>query len=184
MITFKIDELTPCLKHIESGEIYDTEMIRLRRKSFLSKFNSKTGWYCNWSEFCDTVEIYALVLKGTFDIQGLIAIEDVKESNATHIVWACTSPENNRFEYGTQRFKGVGGHLLAFAGKKSMDYGHNGYIYAEAMNKELLSYYINEFGASYFPYGNPPHPYRFIITEKSIVPIMEVYNFDDNGEEY
>lgn len=45
MITFKIDEFTPCLKEIETGEIYDTEVVRIKRKSFLAKFNRRTGWY-------------------------------------------------------------------------------------------------------------------------------------------
>ena len=51
MITFKIDEFTPCLKEVKTGEIYDTEVVRIKRKSFLSKFNKKTGWYVNWSKF-------------------------------------------------------------------------------------------------------------------------------------
>ena len=71
MITFKIDELLPCLKKVETGEIFDTEVVRIKRKSFLSKFNRKTGWYINWSKFDDGIEVYALVLKGTMEIQGL-----------------------------------------------------------------------------------------------------------------
>ena len=43
MITFIIDETIPCLKDEETGEIYETEVVRLRRKSFLSKFNKRTG---------------------------------------------------------------------------------------------------------------------------------------------
>ena len=39
MITFIIDEVIPCLKDVETGEIYDTEVVRLKRKRFLSKFN-------------------------------------------------------------------------------------------------------------------------------------------------
>ena len=56
MITFKIDGLTPCLREIVSGEIYETEVIRIRRKSFLSKFNKRTGWYINWSKFSEETE--------------------------------------------------------------------------------------------------------------------------------
>ncbi|WP_034452972.1 hypothetical protein [Butyrivibrio sp. AE2032] len=184
MITFKIDDLTPCLKLVETGEIYDTEVIRIKRKSVLQKFNSRTGWYCNWSKFEEGIDVYALVLKGTFDIQGLVALEKNDEQNAVHVVWGCTAPENNIYKYGKQKFKGVGGHLLAIAGHKSLEYGFGGYIYAEAMDKELFDYYINEFGARAFPYGYPPHPYRIEITEKAMAPIMEVYNYDDNGEEY
>lgn len=47
MITFTIDEIIPCLKSTETGEIFETEVVRLKKKSFLSKFNSKTGWYIN-----------------------------------------------------------------------------------------------------------------------------------------
>lgn len=34
MITFKIDEFAPCLKEVSTGEIYDTEVIQIKRKSF------------------------------------------------------------------------------------------------------------------------------------------------------
>ena len=36
MITVIIDEYTPCLKNTKTGEIVETEVIRLRRKSFLA----------------------------------------------------------------------------------------------------------------------------------------------------
>lgn len=184
MIIFKIDELVPCLKEVETGDIYETEVIRLKRKSVLSKFNSKTGWHVNWSKFEPHVEIYALVLKGTFDIQGLIALENNHGDGAIHIKWACTSPANNVWEYGKQRFKGVGGHLFAIAGKKSLDAGFDGIVYAEAMDEDLLTYYKKEFKAEEFPFGYPAHPYRFIMNESAMHEIMEVYTYDDNGEEY
>ena len=57
MITVTIDEFTPCLKNTKTGEIVETEVIRLRRKSFLAKYNKRTGWYVNWSKFHPNVEI-------------------------------------------------------------------------------------------------------------------------------
>ena len=66
MITFCIEELTPCLKDVITGDILDTEVVALKRRSFLSKFNKKTGWYVNWGKMPQDVLIYALVLKGTF----------------------------------------------------------------------------------------------------------------------
>lgn len=45
MIAFKIDELTPCLTDALTGETFQTEVVELKRKSFLSKFNADTGWY-------------------------------------------------------------------------------------------------------------------------------------------
>lgn len=80
MITFYLDEITPCLKDVKTGGIVDTEVVRIRRKSFLSKFNKKTGWYVNWGRMPNDVEIYALVLKGTMDIQGLIAIKNDEDA--------------------------------------------------------------------------------------------------------
>ena len=38
MINVWIDEMTPCLKDAKTGEIIPTEVIRIVRKSFLSKY--------------------------------------------------------------------------------------------------------------------------------------------------
>ncbi len=49
----RIDDLTPCLKDNLTGEVVNTEVIRIRRKSFLSKFNRKSGWYVNWGKIVE-----------------------------------------------------------------------------------------------------------------------------------
>lgn len=38
MINKLIDEFTPCLKDVKTGELVQTEVIRIRRKSFLRKY--------------------------------------------------------------------------------------------------------------------------------------------------
>lgn len=43
MINVWIDEFTPCLKNTNTGELVQTEVIRIRRKSFLRKYNKKNG---------------------------------------------------------------------------------------------------------------------------------------------
>ena len=53
MITFKVDEIVPCLKDIETGDLLDTEVVRIGRKSVLTKYNKRSGWYVNWSNFSD-----------------------------------------------------------------------------------------------------------------------------------
>jgi hypothetical protein len=88
MITFKIDEITPCLKENATGEIYETEIVRVKRKSVLKKYNKKSGWHVNWANFSKETEIYALVLEGTYDIQGMIAIQKDETSQAIYIAWA------------------------------------------------------------------------------------------------
>lgn len=71
MINVIIDEFTPCLKNSKTGELVRTEVIRIRRKSFLRKYNKNNGWYVNWASLLDDNEIYALVIEGSVDIQGL-----------------------------------------------------------------------------------------------------------------
>ena len=77
-----IDDFTPCLKDNLTGEVVNTEVIRIRRKSFLSKFNRKSGWYVNWGKIVEEYEVYALVLEGTVDIQGLVALKRNDELKA------------------------------------------------------------------------------------------------------
>lgn len=181
MITFRIDEFTPCLKEVETGEIYDTEVVRLKRKSFLSKFNKKTGWYVNWSKFPEGTEVYALVLKGTMDIQGLVAIQYDETSKAVYILWGCTAPENNIWEFGKKRFAGVGGHLLAIASDLSVKAGFDGYVYAEAMDQELFEYYSSKFGALPLPPIN--NPFRFMLSDSMTEKIREVYDYEWTEDE-
>jgi len=181
MITFNIDSLTPCLKETSTGEIYETEVIRLKRKSFLAKFNKRTGWYVNWSKFEDDVEVYALVLKGTVDVQGLVAVRYDDDAEAAYIVWACTAPWNNKVKNGTQLYQGVGGHLLAIAAELSVEHGYGGCIYADAINIDVYNHYINEFHASEI--GFISGRYRFMIDEKQTQELMEVYNYEWTEEE-
>lgn len=181
MITFTIDTLTPCLKDTSTGEIYETEVIRLKRKSFLAKFNKQTGWYVNWSKFEDDVEVYALVLKGTVDVQGLVAIKYDESSKAVHMVWACTAPWNNKNKNGIQLYEGVGGHLFAIAAELSFNCGYEGYVYGDAMNFDVFKYYVEKFHAS--PILTNMTPYRIAINGENTKKLMEVYNYEWTEEE-
>lgn len=57
MIAFKIDELTPCLTDALTGETFQTEVVELKRKSFLSKLIRKPdgmliGARFRWASGC------------------------------------------------------------------------------------------------------------------------------------
>lgn len=175
MITFKVDEIIPCLKEISTGDIYETEIIQIKRKSILRKYNEKTGWYVNWSMFPNDTDVYAIVLEGTNDVQGMIAVQSDNDAQAIHIVWACTAPHNNIWQYGTQKFAGVGGHLLALASDISVRRGYDGFIWAEAMDEELFNYYCENFGAAYLPPLN--NPYRFMLSDTATQRLREVYTY-------
>lgn len=49
MLCVDIDIITPCLQDVLTGEIIETEAIRIKRTSFLQKFNKKNGWYTSCS---------------------------------------------------------------------------------------------------------------------------------------
>lgn len=63
MINVYIDEFTPCLKDNKTGELVQTEVLRVGRKSFLQKYNEKNGWYINLDELLDDNEVMLLLKK-------------------------------------------------------------------------------------------------------------------------
>lgn len=163
MINVIIDEFTPCLKNNDTGELVQTEVIRIKRKTFLRKYNKRNGWYVNWASLADENEIYALVVEGSVDIQGLVAVAKDEEMSAGYVSWLCANPENNKLLTENTKYNGVGGHLFAIAIQKSVDYGFGGYIYGFAANEQLLNHYVKALGAEFI---GGLHPYHFAIDEK------------------
>ena len=180
MITFIIDEVTACIKDTATGEFLETEVVELKRRSFLSKFNKRNGWYVNWGKFSDGISVYALVLKGTVAIQGLVAVSLDYEAKAAHVIWACTAPHNNKAIHGSQQYSGVGGHLLAIASEISMKNGFDGYIYGEAINETVFKHYINHYDA--LPLPKQIHPFAFVLSGEATQRLREVYNYEWTNE--
>lgn len=180
MINVTIDEFTPCLKDAKTGELVQTEVIRIRRKSFLKKYNKKNGWYTNWAALVDENEIYALVVEGSVDIQGLVAVAADNDMKAAYIAWMCASPDNNKLLSADVRYLGVGGHLFAIAVQKSVDFGFGGFIYGFAANQNLFKHYIEVFNGEMI---GVLHPYHFAIDEASAKNILEVYDYEWTNEE-
>ena len=69
MINVFIDTITPCLSDAKTGELVQTEVIEITRKSFFKKYNKKNGGYTNWAQLIDDNEVYALVVEGSVDIR-------------------------------------------------------------------------------------------------------------------
>lgn len=182
MITVDIDELTPCLKEVKTGDIVETEVLRIGRKSFLKKFNSKTGWYTNWELLADENEIYALVIKGTVDIQGLVAIDPRKNRDALYVSWMVAAPHNNQeiCGKGNQKYYGTGGHLFAVAIMKSVEYGSGGAIFGFASSEEKLQHYEKWFHAEHI---GILHELHFLIADSAAVKIVEDYNYEWSDDE-
>lgn len=102
-----LDEIVPCLKDNETGEIKETVVFRIESRSFLKKFNEKNGWGIDWIEVPNDVEVFALALKENNEIQGLVGVKNDEGPKAAYLHWACTAPHNNKRVYGTQRYSGV-----------------------------------------------------------------------------
>ena len=80
-----LDEIVPCLKDTETGEIKETVVFKIESRSFLKKFNEKNGWGNNWIDIPNNVEVFALALKENNEIQGLVGVKNDKNSIAAYI---------------------------------------------------------------------------------------------------
>lgn len=180
MICVEIDALTPCLTNLDTGDIVETEVLKVSRKSFLSKFNKRTGWYTNWALLAKENEIYALVLKGTVDIQGLIAVKPNPEMKCLFISWAVAAPQNNKEFVNKKRFDGVGGHLLAIAAERSCQQGFEGEMTGFAMNQKLVIHYCEELEARHI---TALHPFQVVFTKNASTKLMEGYTYEWSEDE-
>lgn len=172
-----IDEIVPCLKDTETGELKETVVFKIESRSYLKKFKKEDGWHINWNEVPSDVEVYALALLETNEIQGLIGIKNDVNSRAAYIHWACTVPWNNKHEFKKQKYEGVGGHLFAISADKSIEWGFGGAVHGFAANKELLEHYMNVFGAVHL---GMLHTYQFLIEEDAARKLLEVYHYEWN----
>ena len=180
MITVWLDDFTPCLKDSLTGDLVETEVLRVQRKSFLRKFNSRNGWYVNWEELSKLHEIYALVIAGTVDIQGLVAIRRDPDMQSVFVAWMVAAPHNNKDIVEQQKYYGVGGHLFAIAIQKSVEYGFGGAITGFAASEELLNHYIKWFEATPIKIL---HPFHLAIAGEAASKVVETYEYQWSDDE-
>lgn len=180
MICVTIDSLVPCLKDTLTGDIVETEVIRVKRKSFLQKFNKKTGWYTTWRDLADGNEIFALVVKGSVDIQGLVAVRNEPDYGAVYISWAVVAPHNNPELTNEKKYTGVGGHLLAIAIERSEQLGYDGDVTGFCRNESIMNHFVKQHGAE--PMGIL-HPYQIGIFGETSRKIREVYDYEWTDDE-
>mgnify|MGYP003414592986 FL=1 len=176
-INIWIDEIVPCLKDTVTGEMKETVVFKIESRSYLKQYTEQNGWQINWIELPADVEVYELALKDTKEIQGLVAVKNDVNSRAAFLHWACTAPQNNKHDFGKQKYSGVGGHLFAIAADKSVQWGYEGAMHGFALNKELLEHYIVTFNAEFL---GMLHDYQFFINEINAKKLLEVYNYEWN----
>lgn len=172
-----LDEIVPCLRDTETGEIKETVVFKIESRSFLRKFKEKDGWGINWIEIPSDVEVYALALKENNEIQGLVGVKNDVDVEAVYLHWAYSAPQNNKHAFGCQKYSGVGGHLFAIAVDKAVQWGYRGVVHGFAFNEELLNHYIVALGASYL---GAQHPYQFLLDGDAARKLLEVYTYEWN----
>lgn len=175
-----IDEIVPCLRDTETGEIKDTVVFKIESRAYLKKFTKKAGWHINWAQIPKDVEVYALALHDSNEIQGLVGVKNDKDAEAAYIHWACTAPHNNKHDFGKQKYSGVGGHLFAIAVDKSMQWGYEGAVFGFAANEELVKHYVEAFGAFHI---GILHEYQVVVEGEAAKKLLEVYSYEWNGNE-
>jgi len=169
-IDILIDKLTPCLIEIQSGKVIQTTF-SLAKTEEITNLQSK-GWRFDWADReLARCNIYKLQLKDDDVIQGLVATEFFR--GAVYISLAESAPHN---QLPNKKYEGVGGHLFAIAIKLSLAVDCGGYVFFDAMNKELVEHYSNKFGANLL--GARIHQYRMEIDVDAAQKLIETYTLE------
>ena len=145
-IGIEIDGLTNCLVNRNTGDECDTQY-RLISKTITkaeAEKMMKNGWLFDWSiPHSSGYEVYELLISGSNECQGLIALKHVRNHLYTHVDIVESAP-HNRGHAGV--YQGVGAHLFAIACKLSWDVGNEGYVQFMAKTN-LVEHYRNTLGA-------------------------------------
>ena len=66
--------------------------------------------------------------------------------------------------------------MFAAAVQESIDAGNKtGCVFGYAANKDVLTHYVETFGAVHFPIA---HPFQFIVEGESAQKLIDTYNFE------
>lgn len=167
-----IDKFTPCLIEKSSGKIVATTYSKVT----LSDINNlrNDGWLFDWgSDDLKGTEIYKLVVNGSNQTEGLVAITDFQRDNAIYVNLAESAPHNKGKE---KKYEGVGGHLFAIAAEISLKKGYGGFLFLDAKNMALVEHYQNTLGAIRI---GGVHPYRMLVDESAAQKLLEIYSLKE-----
>lgn len=144
-LDFEIDKLTNSIENILTGEVFDTEIVKLNESD--KKQIVKSDWQFDWiNEVKDkTKAVYKLTtVNNPTIIQGLLSIEDKQDHIFMHLI------ESSKFNKGKGKvYFGVPGNLVAYACKVSFDKGYEGFLAFDAKTT-LIKHYEESLGATYF----------------------------------
>jgi len=147
-LEFEIDKITESIESAETGERFDTHVLPLGEAD-LRGVTPQNGWLFNWkSELAETNrQVYKLVTEKEQNvIQGLLSFEKNDKEKLIFIYLIENAPHN----LGRRKaYKGVCGNLVAYACKKSKEYGFNGYVSFMAKTA-LIEHYMTMLKAKHY----------------------------------
>ena len=144
-LDFIIDKLTNSIENTSTGEVFDTEIVKLTKLDINQI--KKNEWQFDWhTELKDkTKEVYKLTtVNNPSIIQGLVSLEDKQDHIFMHLI------ESAAFNKGKGKvYFGVPGNLVAFVCKISVDKGYEGFLAFDAKSA-LIKHYEESLHATYF----------------------------------
>jgi hypothetical protein len=144
-LDFIIDKITNSIENTSTGEVFDTEIVKLTIKDSIQI--KRSAWIFDWAkELKDKSKtVYKLTTTNNPTIiQGLISIEDMQDHIFMHLI------ESAKFNKGKDKiYYGVPGNLVAFACKVSVDKGYEGFVAFDAKTA-LIKHYEYSLGATHF----------------------------------
>jgi hypothetical protein len=144
-LDFVIDKLTNSIENISTGEVFDTEVVRLTVMDIYQI--KKYEWQFDWSKEINdqSKEVYKLnTANNPTIIQGLLSVEDKQDHIFMHLI------ESSKFNKGKNKiYLGVPGNLVAYACKVSVDRGYQGFLAYDA-KASLIKHYQESLYATHF----------------------------------
>jgi len=144
-LDFVIDKLTNFIENISTGEVFDTEIVKLTSKD-INQINEK-DWQFDWiNEIKDkSKEVFKLTtINNPTIIQGVISIEDKQDHIFMHLI------ESSKFNKRKGKvYLGVPGNLVAFGCKVSVDKGYQGFLAFDSKTS-LIQHYKETLHATHF----------------------------------
>ncbi len=151
-----------------SGEHYPISFVTLQPRDLIH-MKKVDGWQrgFNWSTYfkLPSVEIYKLMVLGSNQVQGAIALEIQTGYVEIHLV---ESAPSNRGE--EREFYDVGPTIFAFACNRSIEIGGEGFVSFTAKSG-LIDHYRHSLGAKQMT----PNSLRMVIDDVAAKHLIEVY---------
>jgi hypothetical protein len=145
LLDFEIDKLTNSIENTLTGEIFETEIVRITSKE--QKLIKNSVWLFDWRLEINNSErqVFSLsTIHNSAIIQGLMCVEDKKDHIFLHLL------ESAKFNKGKNKlYLGVAGNLVAFACKMSFEKGYDGFIAFDSKTA-LIKHYEQTLGATLF----------------------------------